>query len=141
MSSKKRPTLRVNFKACTGCRACTIACALSHELQVEMYRARIRVQKRMPELKVPVFKPVFCRMCRNAKCVSACPTGALSQNGPDGLVVLDAGLCDGCGECQEVCPFEAIWMDEEGGIAIKCDLCGGEPVCVRYCAPQALIFS
>ena len=33
MSSEKQPTLRVDFRACTGCRACTIVCALSHEQQ------------------------------------------------------------------------------------------------------------
>ena len=35
-----------------------------------------------------------------------------------GLVVLDAALCTGCGECVEVCPFEAIWLDGERGVAI-----------------------
>jgi Fe-S-cluster-containing hydrogenase component 2 len=24
------------------------------------------------------------------------------------------------------------------GIAIKCDLCGGDPKCVKHCAPNAL---
>ena len=88
MSAKKPPTLRVNLRKCTGCRACTIACALSHEQQVEIYRARIRVQKRMPELKTPVFKPVYCRQCRNAKCVDVCPTGALVQDEESGQVIL-----------------------------------------------------
>lgn len=140
MSAKKRPTLRVKFNKCTGCRACTIACALSHEQRGEIHRARIRVHKRMPEIEAPVFKPAFCRMCRNAQCVAVCPTGALVQDEESGLVYLDAELCDGCGLCLEACPFEAIWLDDERGVAIKCDQCGGDPVCVHYCAPGALVF-
>lgn len=140
MSTQKRPTLRVKFSDCTGCRACTITCALSHEQQGEINRARIRVHKRMPEIEPPVFKPAYCRMCRNALCVAACPTGALVQDEESGLVVLDLDRCDGCGLCVEACPFEAIWLDDERGVAIKCDLCGGDPVCVRYCAPGALFY-
>ncbi len=140
MSTKREPTLRVNFRTCTGCRACTIACALSHEQQVELHRARIRVQKRIPEMKTPVFKPVFCRQCRNAQCVSVCPTGALVQDEESGQVILYTELCNGCGECLEACPFDAIWMDDERGVVFKCDLCGGDPVCVKFCAPEALSY-
>ena len=140
MSAKKRPTLRVNFSDCTGCRACTIACALIHEQQGEISHARIRVHKRMPEIETPVFKPAYCRMCRNARCVAACPTGALIQDEESGLVILDVERCDGCGLCVDPCPFDAIWLDDERGVALKCDQCGGDPVCVRYCAPGALIF-
>ena len=35
------------------------------------------------------------------------------------------------------CPFHVIWFDE-GGKAWKCDLCGGEPACVRYCILEAI---
>ncbi|RPI56805.1 MAG: 4Fe-4S dicluster domain-containing protein [Chloroflexi bacterium] len=140
MSDEKRPRLRVKVSVCTGCRACTVACALSHEGRVEIQRARIRVQKRLPEIEAPVFKPAFCRMCRNARCVAACPTGALVQDDAEGLVRLDAALCDGCGLCVPACPFEAIWLDDLRSVAVKCDECGGDPVCVRYCAPGALSF-
>ncbi len=140
MSPSKRPSLRVDFQACSGCRACTLACAIAHEHRAEIHRGRIRVRKRMPELETPVFKPTVCRMCRNAKCVAACPTGALLQDAERDLVTLDPKLCDGCGRCVTACPFGAIWTDGEGGTAIKCDLCGGDPVCVRYCSPRALTF-
>ncbi len=140
MSAKKRPTLRVDLSACTGCRACSLACAISHEQQIELGRTRIRVQKKMPQIMHPVFKPVYCRMCRNARCIVACPTGALYEDEETGLVVLVPELCTGCGECVEACPFEAIWLDQERGVALKCDLCGGDPACVRFCAPGALSY-
>ena len=140
MSTLKPPTLRVDLKLCTGCRSCTIACALSHEHQLAFQTARIRVEKNFPGMKTPIFKPVFCRMCRNAKCIVACPTGVLTEDPATGLVNLDARLCNGCGECVPACPFDAIWLDANRGVAIKCDLCGGDPACVRSCAPGALVF-
>jgi carbon-monoxide dehydrogenase iron sulfur subunit len=140
LSVKKRPTLRVDLSTCTGCRACSLACAMSHEQEIDLARTRIRVHKQMPQIKAPVFKPVYCRMCRNARCIVACPTGALYEDEETGLVVLDPDLCTGCGDCVEACPFEAIWLDEERGVALKCDLCGGDPTCVRFCAPGALSY-
>lgn len=132
--------LRVNLQACTGCRACTILCALSHEGQLEVRRARIRVAKNLPTLGRPVFRPVFCRMCKKAQCVAVCPTGALTQDDAKGLVHLAPEVCNGCGLCVEACPFQAIWVDDQMGKALKCDLCGGEPLCVHYCAPGAITF-
>lgn len=132
--------LRVNLQTCTGCRACSIICALVHEHQLELRRARIRVEKNLPELKPPVFRPVFCRMCQNARCVSVCAAQALFQDKASGLVYLHADRCDGCGRCEEACPFGAIWVDKELGVALKCDLCDGDPMCVKYCAPLALRF-
>jgi anaerobic carbon-monoxide dehydrogenase iron sulfur subunit len=140
MTANRPRALRVNLKTCTGCRACTIICALTHEQRLELYRARIRVDKSMPELNKPVFKPRFCRMCRNARCIVACPTGALYEDPESHLVVLDPALCDGCGHCVEACPFDAIWIDERESVALKCDLCGGDPQCVKYCSPGALLF-
>jgi Fe-S-cluster-containing hydrogenase component 2 len=38
------------------------------------------------------------------------------------------------------CPFGMIFVDAEKGFAVKCDLCGGDPECVKYCIPEALRF-
>jgi Fe-S-cluster-containing hydrogenase component 2 len=37
-----------------------------------------------------------------------------------------------------VCPFGAISLD--GDRMIKCDLCEGDPQCVKWCATKALEF-
>jgi len=60
-----------------------------------------------------------------------------------GVNYIDKDECIGCGECIKACPFEVkrISLDEEKGIAIKCDLCQGRaagPVCVEVCDRQAL---
>jgi Fe-S-cluster-containing hydrogenase component 2 len=36
------------------------------------------------------------------------------------------------------CPFGGIGIDVRQGKVIKCDLCGGDPVCVKFCDPEAL---
>ncbi len=33
----------------------------------------------------------------------------------------------------EACPFGAITLHPERNVAIKCDLCGGNPQCVSFC--------
>ena len=138
MSVAKRQSLKVDLKSCVGCRACTLACAVTHEGRAEFYRARIRIEKHLPGMQVPVFKPLVCRMCRNARCIDVCSTGALNEDPETGLVVLNAELCNGCGNCVEACPFHAIWVDEQAGLAVKCDLCGGQPACVTACSTGAL---
>ncbi len=45
-----------------------------------------------------------------------------------------------CKECLEACPFGAMGFDPDRGRPFKCDLCGGEPLCVRFCEPGALLF-
>jgi len=131
-------SLRIDYKVCTGCRACTIICALFHENQLELNRSRIRVDKNFPDLNKPIFQPKVCRMCRNAKCILACPTGALHYDDQDNIVILDLDLCNGCGLCVNACPFDAIWIDEKKSQAIKCDLCCGDPMCIKYCSPGAI---
>ncbi|MDY6985932.1 MAG: 4Fe-4S binding protein [Candidatus Thermoplasmatota archaeon] len=70
------------------------------------------------------------------ECVDSCPMGAIEEN--NGFVGIDEELCDGCGACVDVCPFNAIRLFD--GKAKKCDLCGGEPACVSLCSQGALTF-
>ena len=38
------------------------------------------------------------------------------------------------------CPFGAITYDTDRRSLMKCDLCGGDPQCVRFCPTDALKF-
>jgi carbon-monoxide dehydrogenase iron sulfur subunit len=42
-----------------------------------------------------------------------------------------------------VCPYDAIFRDEEREVAIKCDLCPDReiPACVEACPTEALVFT
>lgn len=46
--------------------------------------------------------------------------------------------CIGCKTCVVVCPFGAVGFDHVAGKIISCDLCDGDPVCVRFCETEAL---
>lgn len=52
-----------------------------------------------------------------------------------GAIVIDEEKCIRCLACLEACPFEAIQVSPSGEM-LKCDLCGGDPVCVKYCPPR-----
>lgn len=57
-----------------------------------------------------------------------------------GAVVVDYDTCTGCGECVDACPYGLIDLNDDG-FAYKCDLCAGDPECVKVCQPQALVYA
>ena len=46
--------------------------------------------------------------------------------------------CTGCRECESACPVGAIFYVADGERVIKCDTCGGDPLCARVCPTGAL---
>jgi len=126
--------LTVIPELCSGCRICEIACAIKHFGVNNPKKAAIRVVTAYPH---PVLRmPVVCSQCKVPKCAQVCPTDALSR--VDGVVVLDEDKCISCFKCIEACPFGAIYAHEDCELPIKCDLCGGEPECVKKCPLGAL---
>jgi len=124
-------SLRIHPDLCVGCRLCEIVCSMREAATVNPKRARIWVPTRFP---TPA-RPVFCRQCPRPKCAEACPTGALD---PDDIERLDQTLCDRCGKCIPACPFDAIRFSPGNDVVLKCDLCGGRPICAEHCPTGAL---
>jgi Fe-S-cluster-containing hydrogenase component 2 len=56
------------------------------------------------------------------------------------MVGIDDELCIKCQECLTACPYKAIFFDGIDDKVIKCDLCGGDPKCVRFCETRAIEF-
>jgi heterodisulfide reductase subunit A len=55
------------------------------------------------------------------------------------ISAVDTSKCTGCGMCVEVCPFNAIELDPEQGVAvIKEALCKGCGACASSCRGGAL---
>jgi len=53
-------------------------------------------------------------------------------------VKIDRELCISCFKCLEACPFGAIFAHPDCPGPIKCDLCGGDPECVKACPKEAI---
>lgn len=134
--------LEIEPKLCTGCRLCESFCALVHEEQIRPWLARVHVRR---DESRAIFLPVACPACEAKPCIDACPEpGAISQT-PLGAVVINELRCTGCSKCVRACEIGAIFFRRVPGrgkhgkaVALKCDLCGGDPWCVRVCAPGAL---
>lgn len=61
---------------------------------------------------------------------------AISRHPRTGSVVVDPDKCIACKECVWACPFGAINLVD--GVAVKCDLCDGDPACAKVCMPGAI---
>lgn len=138
----KKGYIEVNYNICTGCRLCGIACSLVREGCISPEASRIRVYPFWPG---PIDVPAICRNCSDHPCISACPpkVGALSVNEETGAVEVDTEKCLDikCSLCAKACPHElAISFHPETAKAMICNLCQGEPECVKFCAPGCLTF-
>ena len=103
----------VDSNSCLACRACEIACALRHSESGVLERA---IAERPG--------PRTCIVVRQSKGKHA-PVQCMQCPRP---------------KCVEACPFDAIFLDPERGVAYKCDLCGGQLACVAACPTCALFY-
>ena len=125
----------VDAAQCAGCRVCELACSYSHEGKFSPNLSRVDVVK---EDKYGLDYPVYCRQCDKCPPAEACPVGALDRDNY-GAIILDAEACINCGICANVCTYDAVKLDE----ALKpliCDLCRGDPICVKKCPTNALTY-
>ncbi|MFH0925165.1 MAG: 4Fe-4S dicluster domain-containing protein [bacterium] len=137
----------INEDVCIGCRLCEVYCLVQHSKSKKIIKAfQEEIPKSLPRVMVEeqghLSFALQCRHCEDAPCLEACMTGAMYRDMRTGAILHDSDKCVGCWMCIMVCPFGAIKRDIEGGkIASKCDLClGEEPVCVKKCPNEALVF-
>ena len=121
---------------CTGCRYCEIACAFEHYgvLSPEKSHIHVFIDERKFQLEAS-----NCQHCEEPACKAACPEeNAITKDESKGWTTINPMECVGCKSCVFACPLSCPWFDEEHRVAAKCDFCDGDPVCVRYCSPQAI---
>jgi len=143
---------------CNGCYNCQIACKDEHvandwapyarpqpdtgQFWVKMHET---VRGTMPKVKVSYF-PRYCMHCDDAPCMTSCKPAAIYKR-DDGLVVIDPVKCTGCKLCEDACPYDAIYFNDNLNIAQKCTGCAhllddgwDVPRCVDACATGAVQF-
>ncbi len=130
MASKKEAIwIARDLSKCCGCRKCEIACSLHHERKIWPEASRVRVFMLVPGAEFPH----LCAQCDDYPCVEACHFEALSINRKTSAVIVKGAKCTGCGKCIEACPGRIPHMHPAKNKIVICDLCNGEPECVKVC--------
>lgn len=145
--------LIMDMDLCVRCGNCSMACQRIHG-QSRLLRKGIALRRIKPEgsSAQPLLFPAACLHCKDPKCMTGCPTGAISRL-PQGHIDISPQLCIGCGDCASQCPYHAISMvprnnpappgkkprlfqiraeplpppveQTEDMVAVKCNLCEG----------------
>ena len=118
-----------DYLNCSGCRRCEIACSMHHEDWMWPEASRIRVFMPFPGVEVPH----FCAQCADYPCVESCPEDALTVDEETSAVLVDREKCTSCGLCIKACPGQVPFLHPGDNKATICDLCEGDPECVKVC--------
>ena len=145
---------------CVGCYACQFVCKDEHvgndwspiaKPQPDTGQFWMRLDEfirgTVPKVEMH-YLAVPCMHCDKPPCVDACKVEGAMYKREDGLVEIDADKCTGCRSCVDVCPYNAIYFNDDLQLAQKCTGCahlldGGEwkvPRCVDACPTEALKF-
>src|SRR3990172_514621 len=137
--------------ACSGCKACQIACKDKNNLPTGVLWRRVyeisggtwypvKARSSRPELDdktgvggsnpyaawvTDVFAynlSIACNHCEHPKCAGVCPTDAFVVR-PDGIVYIDTSKCIGCGYCNWACHYAAPQYNRDAGRMTKCNFC------------------
>ena len=128
---RKRAGIVVDLRRCIGCHACSVACKTEHDVALGVFRTRVRYLEQ-PGRHQLAFLPLLCMHCQDAPCIPTCPHEAVRRD-DDGRVVIDENACEGDRCCIDACPYGAIGIDPQSGIADKC-------ACVNVCPTAVLRF-
>jgi anaerobic carbon-monoxide dehydrogenase iron sulfur subunit len=134
---KIMPTLVVQDKPCIGCRLCEQWCTWHHHAAVNPALARLHIHRLHEHY---VNEVTLCIQCAEPACVAACPQEALQRDPATGGLILNAGDCILCGSCALECVTGVLRLHPDSQLPLACDLCGGDPQCVRHCPEGVLAF-
>lgn len=125
--------LVIDYNKCSGCRRCESFCSFFHTGSVGHMGARIKVEKIE---SIGIDFPIVCHQCKEHYC-TRCPEDAVSIT-ERGSIEVSPTLCTLCGTCERLCPVGAIEIYND--IPYVCDLCGGDPRCIKACEMDAIRF-
>jgi ferredoxin len=55
------------------------------------------------------------------------------------MIYIDGEKCTGCGDCEDVCPVEAVRVSDDGVARIDQDRCNECEACVEACPNEAIL--
>lgn len=127
-----------NPDLCAGCRQCEIACSVNKYGIVNSELSNIRIKTDI--LGGYISEAHVCKQCAGAECIAACPSDAMYVDPETGARIIDQEVCVGCQVCMNACPVEPsrIHYVPSKNVYGKCDLCGGDPICIACCPADAL---
>ena len=148
----RRMTFWFDAAACSGCKACQVACKDRHGLEVGRSWRRVSEvtgggwAREGAAWRHDVFAyhlSISCNHCERPVCLEGCPAQAIVRR-DDGVVLINEEHCLGCGYCGWSCPYSAPQYRADVGVMSKCSFCvedldaGLEPACVAACPVRAL---
>jgi carbon-monoxide dehydrogenase iron sulfur subunit len=139
-TAKKQKTFIVKPAKCIGCGTCEMTCAFYHQVNVGGRAMPGQTRIRVLHYSEDDHVPMVCYQCDHAACVEACRFDALARNAATNAVEVNYEACTRCGMCIAACPFGAMVNAPGIEAPVKCDLCGGDPQCAKFCPTQALSF-
>jgi tetrathionate reductase subunit B len=181
--ANRKWTYVVDTAACIGCGLCVAACKEENDVPEEAEFTRTWIERHTittdgdlhidsPDAGIngfpydstaasaagktveqAYFMPRLCMQCTNSPCTTVCPVSATYRT-VDGVILVDARRCIGCGYCVVACPYGARYLVPAGdrapndtpGVADKCTWCyhrisrNQVPACVEVCPVGARKF-
>ncbi len=118
--------------------ACDVVCQKEcprDAIDVTVERIGEETAGRIVDFKVLEEECIFCKKCENA-----CPEDAIYVINPvRGSLRLDTSLCpEGCQICADICPSEAISIDEDKKLVITEEFCIYCGACQQVCPEKAI---
>jgi Fe-S-cluster-containing dehydrogenase component len=119
--------LVMDMDLCVRCGNCSLACHKVHG-QSRLLRRGISIARPVSigsERTQHLLSPQVCMHCKDAECLTGCPTGSIFRD-PRGYVDIDPATCIGCYDCATQCPYDAISMvpRQPGDPVVTFDLMG-----------------
>ncbi len=138
----------VDLDACSGCKACVVACHTLNGLdEQETWRKVGLLNSTTATLPIVQHVTTACHHCVDPGCLKGCPVLAYEKDPSTGIVRHLDDQCFGCKYCLMMCPYEVPQYNASLGIVRKCDMCAGRlgqgeaPACVQACPNQAIKIS
>lgn len=116
--------IEVEPEKCSGCHLCEMVCSIYHLGIINIEKSAIRIEK--DDLETSFNAPFVCRQCREMKCIS----------GENKRKELEKKIFIWDKNRIEKCPFNVL--NYFGENAYHCDLCRGDPMCIKVCTTGAI---